>query len=124
MLTMHWSQTSVSPYQLYDDWLNGALATKTNRAGNFEGLKSAAVNNDLTKLASAATVAQQVKALGPIETYVATNLPLIPTVYGVSWGEYNTGDFNGWPTQSNEYESPQPSTPQNEVVVLHLTPKG
>ena len=52
-LTMHWSQTSVAPYQLYNDWLNGALATKSNRAGDFEGLKNATVNAELTKLAGA-----------------------------------------------------------------------
>jgi len=123
-LTMHWSQTSVAPYQLYNDWLNGALATKSNRAGDFEGLKNAAVNKELTTLAAANTVAQQVKDLAPIESYVASNLPVIPTVYGVSWGEYNTGTFSGWPTPTNEYESAQPSAPTNEVVILHLTPKG
>jgi peptide/nickel transport system substrate-binding protein len=123
-LTMHWSQTSVAPYQLYNDWLNGALATKSNRAGDFEGLKNATVNKELTTLAAANTVAQQVKDLAPIESYVASDLPVIPTVYGVSWGEYNTGTFNGWPTPTNEYESAQPSAPTNEVVVLHLTPKG
>ena len=123
-LTMHWSQTSVAPYQLYNDWLNSKLATKNNRAGNFEGLKDPAIDAALTKLASASTVAQQVKYLAPIESYVATNLPVIPTVYGVSWGEYNTGTFSGWPTPSNEYETAQPSAPTNEVVVLHLKPKG
>jgi peptide/nickel transport system substrate-binding protein len=123
-LTMHWSQTSVAPYQLYNDWLNGALATKSNRAGDFEGLKNTAVNKELTTLAAANTVAQQVKDLAPIESYVASNLPVIPTVYGVSWGEYNTGTFNGWPTPTNEYETAQPSAPTNEVVILHLTPKG
>jgi peptide/nickel transport system substrate-binding protein len=123
-LTMHWSQTSVSPYQLYNDWLNSALATKSNRAGNFEGLKNKTIDADLTKLASASTVAQQLKYLSPIESYVATNLPVIPTVYGVSWGEYNTGTFSGWPTPSNEYETAQPSAPTNEVVILHLKPKS
>jgi peptide/nickel transport system substrate-binding protein len=123
-LTMHWSQTSVAPYQLYNDWLNGALATKSNRAGDFEGLKSAAVNKELTTLAAANSVSQQVKDLAPIESYVAQNLPVIPTVYGVSWGEYNTGTFSGWPTPTNEYETAQPSAPTNEVVILHLTPKS
>ena len=123
-LTMHWSQTSVAPYQMYDNWLNGALATKTNRAGDFEGLKSAAVNAELKKLASAATVAQQVSDLAPLEQYIVQNLPVIPTVYGVSWGEYNTGDFSGWPTPSNQYETAQPAQPFNEVVVLHLKPKS
>ena len=123
-LTMHWSNTSVAPYQLYDGWLNSALATKTNRAGNFEGLHNAAIDADLKKLAAAGTVAAQVKYLTPIEQFVAKYLPVIPTVYGVSWGEYNTGAFTGWPTPSNEYETAQPATPTNEVVILHLRPKS
>ncbi len=123
-LTMHWSQTSVAPYQLYNAWLNGALATANNRAGDFEGLNDPMINSDLKKLAAAGSVAQQVKFLGPIESYVAQNLPVIPTVYGVSWGEYNTSSFSGWPTPSNQYESAQPATPTNEVVVLHLHPKS
>lgn len=121
-LTMHWSQTSVSPYQLYDDWLNSALATKTNRAGDFEGLKSPVIDADLKTLAAAGTTAAQVTALAPIESWFANNLPVIPTVYGVSWGEYNTGTFTGWPTPSNDYETAQPAQPTNEVVVLHLKP--
>jgi len=123
-LTMHWSQTSVAPYQLYNDWLNSKLATKSNRAGNFEGLKNKTVDANLTKLAAASTTAQQLKYLAPIESYVANNLPVIPTVYGVSWGEYNTSTFSGWPTPTNEYETAQPAAPFNEVVVLHLKPKS
>jgi peptide/nickel transport system substrate-binding protein len=53
---------------------------------------------------------------------VAQNLPIIPTVYGVVFDEYNTGKFTGWPSESNSYESGSPNTPTNEVVILHLRP--
>jgi len=121
-LTGHWSQTSVSPYQLYNDWLNSALATN-NRAGNFEGLKDPAIDADLRKLASDHTVAAQQADLAPIEQYVAKNLPVIPTVYGVVFDEYNTNKFSGWPTAQNAYESGSPNAPTNEVVILHLKPR-
>lgn len=123
-LTAHWSQTSVSPYQLYDDWLNSKLATKKNRAGNFEGLKSAQIDAELKRLASARTIKQQAKDVAPIERFVAKNLPVIPTVYGASFDEYNTSGFSGWPTASNDYESGSPNAPTNEVVILHLHPRG
>ena len=58
----------------------------------------------------------------PIEEYVAKNLPVIPTVYGASFDEYNTAAFTGWPSASNPYEVGQPQQPTNEVVVLHLKP--
>jgi peptide/nickel transport system substrate-binding protein len=120
-LTQHWSQTSVAPYQLYNDWLNSAQAT-SNAAGDFERLKDPSVDAMLAKLAADATPAAQAADLAPIEQYVATNLPIIPTVYGVVFDEYNTSKFTGWPTPSNPYESGSPNTPTNEVVVLHLKP--
>ena len=122
-LTQHWSQTSVAPYQLYNDWLNSAQATN-NAAGDFERLKNPQVDAMLGKLAADSSVADQQTDLGPIEKYVADNLPIIPTVYGVVFDEYNTGKFSGWPTQDNPYESGSPNTPTNEVVILHLTPRS
>ena len=120
-LTQHWSQTSVSPYQLYNDWLNSAQAT-SNAAGDYERLKDPNVDAELTKLASANSASAEQADLVPIEQYVATNLPVIPTVYGVVFDEYNTTKFTGWPTASNAYESGSPNTPTNEVVILHLRP--
>jgi peptide/nickel transport system substrate-binding protein len=122
-LTQHWSQTSVSPYQLYNDWLNGAQAT-SNAAGDFERLKDPQVDAMLSKLAADNSVSSQQADLAPIEQYVASNLPIIPTVYGVVFDEYNTGKFTGWPSESNPYESGSPNTPTNEVVILHLKPTG
>ncbi len=120
-LTAHWSQTSVSPYQLYNDWLNSAQATN-NAAGDYERLKDPTVDTALNKLAADNTAAAQQADLAPIEQYVAQNLPIIPTVYGVVFDEYNTGKFTGWPSQSNPYESGSPNTPTNEVVILRLRP--
>ena len=120
-LTQHWSQTSVSPYQLYNDWLNSAQAT-SNAAGDYERLNNPSVDQMLTKLASDNSAAAQAADLAPIEKYVATNLPIIPTVYGVVFDEYNTAKFSGWPTASNAYESGSPNAPTNEVVILHLRP--
>ncbi|HTU97977.1 MAG TPA: ABC transporter substrate-binding protein [Solirubrobacteraceae bacterium] len=122
-LTQHWSQTSVAPYQLYNDWLNSAQATN-NAAGDYERLKDPSVDTMLGKLAADSSAQTQKTDLAPIEKYVASNLPIIPTVYGVAFDEYNTGKFTGWPTQGNPYESGSPNTPTNEVVILHLRPSA
>jgi peptide/nickel transport system substrate-binding protein len=120
-MTSHWAQTSISAYQLYDYWLNSALATK-NAAGNYERLHNKAIDADLAKLASQTTVAGQLRYLTPIEEYVANSVPIIPTVYGAAFDEYNTSRFSGWPSASNPYESGSPNVPTSEVVVLHLHP--
>jgi len=122
-MTSHWSQTSVSPYQLYNSWLNSALATN-NAAGNFERLKDPNVDAQLNKLAQANSVSEQQADVAPIEQYVAQNMPIIPTVYGVVFDEYNTSKFTGWPSESNPYESGSPNAPTNEVVILRLRPSS
>jgi peptide/nickel transport system substrate-binding protein len=122
VLTQHWSQTTISAYQLYNTWLNSDEIG--NSAGNFEQLKNPTINADLAKLAAQTTTAGQLKYLTPIEQYVATQLPVIPTVYGAAFDEYNSSNYTGWPSATNQYEIGQPGSPQNEVVVLRLKPKS
>ena len=129
-MTEHWSNGGITPYNMYDGWLNSALATKT-ATGDYERLKVPALDADLAKLSGANTVAQQTAALVPLEKYVAANLPVIPVETASEWFEYNSQNFVGWPTQSNPYETGQPSGTNNgpgsgtdEVVLLHLAPRS
>jgi len=128
-LTMHWSNGGLTPYNMYDGWLDSALASGSAATGDFERLNDPAINADLATLAGASTTAEQTTDLVPIETYVADNLPIIPTTTASDWFEYNSQNYTGWPTQANPYESGQPSGSNNgnstgtdEVVILHLTP--
>ena len=83
----------------------------------------------LQKLANDQFPAEQTADLAPIEKYVATQLPVIPTTTAADWFEYNSQRFVGWPTKDDPYESGQPSgnnngpgTGSDEVVLLHLKP--
>jgi peptide/nickel transport system substrate-binding protein len=122
-LTEHWSAQGITPYQQYEGWLDSSLAT-SSATGDYERLNNPAIDADLANLAKASTLSAQRAALVPIATYVATYLPVIPTVYGAAFDEYNSANFVGWPTPSNPYESGQPDNPTNEVVVLHLAPRS
>ncbi|HEX3493310.1 MAG TPA: ABC transporter substrate-binding protein [Streptosporangiaceae bacterium] len=128
-MTEHWSNGGITPYNMYNGWLNSALATKA-ATGDYERLNDPALNSDLAKLSGASTVAQQTADLVPLEKYVAQNLPVIPVETASEWFEYNSQNFVGWPTQSNPYETGQPSGTNNgpgsgtdEVVLLHLSPR-
>ena len=129
-LTMHWSNGGLTPYNMYEGWLDSALASTSAATGDYERLKSPAIDAALAKLAGAATVSDQTADLVPIENYVSDNLPIIPTTTASEWFEYNSQHFVGWPTQQNPYETGQPSGTNNgpgsgtdEVVILHLTPR-
>jgi peptide/nickel transport system substrate-binding protein len=128
-LTMHWGNGGLSPYNMYDNWLDSSLATGSNATGDYERLNDPALDADLATLAAASTTAAQTQALVPLEDYVAANLPVIPTTTAADWFEYNSQHYTGWPTQSDPYESGQPSGQNNggstgtdEVVILHLVP--
>jgi peptide/nickel transport system substrate-binding protein len=129
-LTLHWANGGITPYNMYDGWLDSSLATGSAATGDYERLNDSAVESDLATLSSANSVAQQATDLVPLEKYVAANLPVIPTTTAADWFEYNSQNFVGWPTQSNPYDSGQPSGTNNgpgsgtdEVVLLHLSPR-
>jgi peptide/nickel transport system substrate-binding protein len=126
-LALHWSSGGITPYNLYDTWLDDSLIA--GGQGDFEHLKDPAIQSELQKLNGDATVAEQTADLAPIEKYVATQLPVIPTTTAADWFEYNSQHWTGWPTQSNPYDSGQPSgtnnspsTGSDEVILLHLKP--
>ena len=130
-LTSHWSNGGLTPYNMYDGWLDSSLATGNAATGDYERLNSPTIDAELAALAGAATTAAQAAALAPIAKYVAANLPIIPTTTASEWFEYNSQNYGGWPTQQNPYETGQPSGTNNgpgsgtdEVVLLHLTPQG
>jgi peptide/nickel transport system substrate-binding protein len=129
-LAEHWSNNGLSPYNLYDNWLDSSLNNGTANTGDYEGLKSPEMDAALAKLAGDSTVAQQTADLAPIQGFVAANLPVIPVTTASEWFEYNSQHFVGWPTQQNPYETGQPSGTNNgagsgtdEVVILHLSPR-
>jgi peptide/nickel transport system substrate-binding protein len=129
-LAEHWSNNGLTPFNLYDNWLNSSLAIGNNATGDYERLKDPTIDAALAKLAGDQTVEQQTADLTPIMNYVSQNLPVIPVTTASEWFEYNSERFTGWPTQQNPYETGQPSGTNNssgsgtdEVVILHLSPR-
>ncbi len=126
-LLLRWGQGGITPYQLYDGWLDPTLIGSGN--GNYERFNNPTVTAELSKLNGDQTIAQQTADLAPIEKYVADNLPVIPTTTSAEWCEYTSVHYTGWPTKSNPYESCQPSGTNlgagggtDEYVLLHLKP--
>jgi peptide/nickel transport system substrate-binding protein len=126
-ILLRWGSGGVTPFSLYNGWLNPVLIGTGN--GNYEKINDPTMTADLNKLNGDQTIAQQTTDLTPIENYVANQLPVIPTTTSAEWCEYTSSHYTGWPTQSNPYESCQPSGTNNggdtgtdEYVLLHLKP--
>jgi peptide/nickel transport system substrate-binding protein len=126
-LLLRWGSGGITPYQLYDGWLDPSQIGTGN--GNYERLNDPTVTTELSKLNGDQTIAEQTTDLAPIENYVASTLPVIPTTTSAEWCEYTNVHFTGWPTKSNPYQSCQPSGTNlgtgagtDEYVLLHLKP--
>ena len=130
-ISEHWANAGLTPFNMYNGWLNSSLATGNSATGDYERLHSAMINSELSKLQGAATTAQQTAALAPIAKFVATDVPVIPVDTASEWFEYNSQNYVGWPSQANPYETGQPSGTNNGpgsgtdvVVILHLRPRA
>jgi peptide/nickel transport system substrate-binding protein len=117
----------LSPYVVYNSYLNDALTAPVGKtaSGDFERFHSKAADNYLAQFAGTANLAVQEKAAAGLETIQVDQLPIIPFMYTVAWGEYNTKYFTGWPSPSNPYAlGTTYYTPEDELVILHLQPRG
>jgi peptide/nickel transport system substrate-binding protein len=131
---MHWGNGGISPYAMYDNWLDTTLDTGAdakNALGDYEHFSGPAANQaeqDLVKYAAAtpsttgAPTAQQISDVDALGKIIATDLPVIPLFYGVAWGDYSSSDWTGWPSPSNEYSPISPDGPENILVILKLRP--
>ncbi|MCL2393150.1 MAG: ABC transporter substrate-binding protein [Acidimicrobiaceae bacterium] len=121
-LTLHWGQTAATPYGQYENWLDPNLIGGS--VGNFERFNMPAATAALHSYASSGSNKAQAAAIKTLGNIMATNLPVIPIMYGAAWGEYNSEKVTGFPSASNPYDPAQPSVPMNEYVVLQLKPKA
>jgi peptide/nickel transport system substrate-binding protein len=93
-----------------------------NAASNFGRYSNPEVDKALDDFA-AADPTKQHQLLSTVQEAMLRDVPVIPTTESVNWYQYNTGAFSGWPTKDDPYALPAPyQIPDNEQVVLHLTP--
>lgn len=119
------SPSGISPYVVYNGLLNDHLSAPNGKtaSGDFERFHSPQAEKYLSAWAGAHTQGVEKAAAAGLEGIMIKDLPLIPYMYGVAWGEYNTQHFKGWPSPSNPYAlATTYYTPEDELVVLHLHP--
>ena len=94
-------------------------------ASNFERYSSPQEDALINKMNSTTNLAAAEQLMKQIEAPMLTDVPFIPVANSAAWNQYNVGVASGWPTPSDPYANPSPTTqPDEEVVLLHLAPKG
>ncbi len=113
-------------YYELNNWLNSANTAPIGKqaASNYERYNNSATDALLNQYATTTNTATQQTILNQLQQVMLSQVPFIPVVEGVDWYQYDTTSFSGWPTSSNPYAQPPVwAFPDNEQVLLHLSPK-
>jgi len=114
------------PYYELNNWLNSANTAPVGKQApsNYERYSNPATDALLKQYSSTTSPAAQQSILNQLQQVMLSQVPIIPVVEGVDWYQYDTSSFSGWPTSSNPYAQPPVwAFPDNEQVLLHLSPK-
>jgi peptide/nickel transport system substrate-binding protein len=114
------------PYYELNNWLNSANTAPVGKqaASNYERYSNPATDALLKQYSTTTSSATQQSILNQLQQVMLSQVPVIPVVEGVDWYQYDTSSFSGWPTSSNPYAQPPVwAFPDNEQVLLHLSPK-
>jgi peptide/nickel transport system substrate-binding protein len=114
-----------APYYEFRQWLlsGNSAPLGQNASTNWERYSDPATDKLLNDYA-AADEATQKDIVNKLQNVMLTTIPFLPTTEGVSWFQYNTDHWSGWPTPDNPYALPAPyNFPDAEQVLLHLSYK-
>jgi peptide/nickel transport system substrate-binding protein len=113
-------------YYELNNWLNSANTAPIGKqaASNYERYSNPATDALLKQYSTTTDSATQQTILNQLQQVMLTQVPIIPVVEGVDWYQYDTTSISGWPTPGNPYAQPPVwAFPDNEQVLLHLSPK-
>jgi peptide/nickel transport system substrate-binding protein len=124
----YYDQQTFGPSAYYElnNWLNSANTAPVGKtaASNYERYSNKKTDALLNQYASTTSATEQQNIMNQIQQAMLNDVPIIPVVEAVDWYQYDTGAFNGWPTPGDPYAQPSAyAFPDNEQVLLHLSPK-
>ena len=124
----YYDQQTFGPSAYYElnNWLNSANTAPIGKsaATNWERYSNKSTDALLNQYETTTSASEQQSILNQLQEVMLNDVPVIPVIEAVDWYQYDTGTFSGWPTQGNPYGQPAPySYPDNEQVLLRLTPK-
>ena len=121
---IRWSNNGPTPYYYYYNWMDNSTSAPLGKtaANNFGRFNDPQAQSALTQYVSSTDQSTKQSALNTLQGIMATQMPVIPLLYGASWAEFSTRNYTGWPSQANPYTDPGPNPTPIEYVILHLKP--
>jgi peptide/nickel transport system substrate-binding protein len=125
-LSFGWANDGPTPYTFY----RGLMATATARpvgeasAENWNRFSNPEVDALLAQFENTANREEQKVLADKLQMIFVEHAPVIPLFPNISWGEYSSAHFQGFPDQSNPYAALSPNErPECLLVLTELKPR-
>ncbi|MGO9658647.1 MAG: ABC transporter substrate-binding protein [Acidimicrobiales bacterium] len=115
-----------SPYYELRQLLYGPNSAPIGKLAstNWERYINPSTDKLFDEYAATTSPSVQHSIVDQLEQVMLTALPVIPMTEEVDWYQYDTAAFSGWVTPQDPYAQPAIYIlPDDEVLLLHLTPK-
>jgi len=107
-------------------WLFSGNTAPIGKAAstNFGRYSNAATDALFNQYGMTNDLATQQAIVSKLEKVMLTDVPIIPVLGAVSWDQYNSAQFTGWPTAANPYAQGQTIYPDWGWDLLNIKPAG
>lgn len=122
-LSLGWSFEGPTPYLFYR-WLMSSdtvAPVGETSMGNWHRYASPAADRVLTAFEGETDPGEQRRLAVEMQRIFVEEAPAIPLYPNPSWAEYNTGRFEGFPTEADPYADPSPNKFDRGECLLVLT---
>lgn len=119
---IHWLEDTGNAYGLYTSTMDPKWIVDGRAQFNFGRFDDPAVTEALNTYANASSDEERAEASAVLQTAFAENVPAIPLGAHPLLGEFNTRNYVGWPSESDQYASADPTQPGIVLVLTKLQP--
>lgn len=121
-MIIHWLEDTGNAYGMYTSTMDPKWIVDDKAQYNFGRFDDPAVTDALNTYANAASEDERAAALEVMQKAFVENVPAIPLGSHPLLGEFNTRNYVGWPSDSDQYASADPTQPGIVLVLTKLTP--
>ncbi|HEY0187210.1 MAG TPA: ABC transporter substrate-binding protein [Cellulomonas sp.] len=120
---LHWTDTGMTPYDLYSDIMDGRWLEDIGTAAdyNFGRYDNAEATAALDSYATASDDATRTEALASLQEIFVEDVPALALGTRPFIGEYNTRSYVGWPSEDDPYTTADPTQPTAALILTRLT---
>jgi peptide/nickel transport system substrate-binding protein len=112
------------PYYEMRQWLFSGNTAPIGKAAstNFGRYSNPATDKLLDQYGQTNSLSAQQAIVDQLEKVLLSDVPYIPVLQAVSWDQYNSAEFSGWPNAANPYSQGQTAYPDWGWVLLNIKP--